>query len=429
MTSTPVAPAGQDGAMSLPEGYRIVEVPESRRDELLEIDRLAFAGDAEDVPVPLVWARTTGVEAPGGELVAIHGSYPFALPVPGGTVTCSGLTWVGVRPDHRRRGLASAMVASHVARSIARGEAVSALFAAEAGIYGRFGYGCAADDVRATVPRGAALRPVDGSDELTVRFGPFDAAGGALVDAVHRAAGAGRPGWITRDTEPLRGEFLADPPARREGAEPLRLASVHAADGTPRAYAVLRRHAHWNPTGPAHTVRLRESAALDAVAAHRLWSFVLDLDLTASVETGILPLDDPLFQLLVDERAVDARRHDNLWVRLLDVPAALTARRYAAPLDTVLEVSDALVPANAGRWRVTTTAEAADDGWASSVTRTDDAPDLRLDVRDLAAAYLGGRSFAALARAGLVEEVRAGAALAAGRAFGWPVAPVCSWVF
>jgi predicted acetyltransferase len=116
-------------------------------------------------------------------------------------------------------------------------------------------------------------------------------------------------------------------------------------------------------------------------------------------------------------------------VRLLDVPAALTARRYAAPLDTVLEVSDALVPANAGRWRVTTTAEAADDGWASSVTRTDDAPDLRLDVRDLAAAYLGGRSFAALARAGLVEEVRPGAALAAGRAFGWPVAPVCSWVF
>lgn len=420
---------------SLPEGYRVVEVPESRRSEFLDTDRLAFAFDSTpetDVIVPLTvpWDRTMGVETPDGSLAAVHGSFPFTLPVPGGTVPCSGLTWVGVRPDQRRRGLLTAMIDTHVARSLERGEPVSALFAAEHAIYGRFGYGSAADDLRVTLSRGAALRDVPGSTDLTVRFATLDAfAHRDVLDAVHRAAGAGRPGWITRDTEVLRRRQLVDPPAWRDGGEPLRVATVHDAAGDVRAYAVLRRKAVWTEGGPRFEVRVREAVAVDAAATHRLWSFVLDLDLTSSVEGPMLPVDDALLHQLVDPRGIVPKMVDNLWVRLLDVPTALTARRYAAPVDVVLDVRDALLPTNAGRWRLTTATTPTDGAWEARVERTDDDADVALDVRELGALYLGGRSLAAQVRAGLVTPVRAEAVQGAASAFGWPVAPVCSWVF
>ncbi|MEK8225120.1 GNAT family N-acetyltransferase [Oerskovia sp. M15] len=144
------------------------------------------------------------------ELAAIYASYPFsAFPVPGGTLPVSGLTWVGVHPQHRRRGILSAMIDVHFEQAEAAGEPVSALFAAEAAIYGRFGYGQAAQDLRLTIPRGAALRDVPGADEHTVRIEKADRARhGDLVDTLHRAAGAdptghgsgiNRPGWVTRD--------------------------------------------------------------------------------------------------------------------------------------------------------------------------------------------------------------------------------------
>lgn len=423
------------GRMSpLPDGYRVVEVPEDRKQEFLEVDRLAFAFDSTPetdalVPLTLPWDRTMAVERPDGTFASVHASFPFRLPVPGATVDCSGLTWVGARPDQRRRGLLRSMIETHFARSLGRGEPVSALYAAEHGIYGRFGYGSASDNVRVSLGRGAALRPVQGSDELSVRFATVDRdLHTTLVDGLHRAAGQGRPGWITRDTEVLRIRALVDPPAWRNGGEPLRIATVHTADGEPRAYALLRRKEKWEAAGPRYTVDVREAVAIDAAAAHRLWSFVLDLDLTASVEGPMLPVDDPLLHLLVDARAVVPKVTDNVWVRILDLPAALTGRRYAAPVDVVLDVTDTLLPANSGRWRLRT-GDGADGAWSATVERTEDDVDLALDVREVGAAYLGGRSIEALRRAGLVTEHRPRAALAAGAAFGWPVAPVCSWVF
>ena len=138
------------GVMSpLPDGYRHVDVPESRTTEFLEVDRLAFAFDSNAetdalVPITFEWDRAQAVEDQDGRLVSVHASYAHAMPVPGATIACSGLTWVGTRPDQRRRGLLRAAIDSHFARSLARDEPISALFAAEHSIYGRFGYGSAA---------------------------------------------------------------------------------------------------------------------------------------------------------------------------------------------------------------------------------------------------------------------------------------------
>ncbi|SFK33283.1 GNAT family N-acetyltransferase [Cellulomonas sp. KH9] len=414
---------------ALPPGYRTVAVPADRLAEFRTTDQLAFAvvpdpEVEESLPFPIPPDRTMAVEAPDGTFAAVHGSYEFAMPVPGGgTVPCAGLTWVAVRPDQRRRGLLRAMIATHLERSLERGEPVSALFAAEAAIYGRFGYGSAADDVRLTLPRGAALRPVPGSDALTVHLERVDPDRHAdLVEDLGRRAGAGRPGWMPRGAAPLRVRAVADPSAWRQGFEPLLLATVREGQEV-RGLALLARKEAWGEAGPDYTVRVRLAAALDAAATHRLWTFLLDLDLTTRVETPMLPVDDPLLHLLVNPRPVQRRTSDNLWVRLLDLPAALTARRYAAPLDVVLDVTDELLPQNAGRWRV-----AVDGTGAADVARTTAEADVRLDVRELGALYLGGRSATALASAGLLAgEVpaldRVTAAFASSRA------PVCPWIF
>jgi predicted acetyltransferase len=429
-----------------PAGYRFVDAKD-RQEEFFDVDRMAFGMTFEPevdaiVPVTLDWDRAVALEDDGGRFAGVHASFPFTMPVPGASVRTSGLTWVGVRPDHRRRGLLQAMIATHFERSLSRGEPVSALFAAEAGIYGRFGYGSAADDLRLTLDRGTALRDVAGSAGLALRLDPLDpAVHDDVVDAVHRAAGRGRPGWITRDTDVLRARHLVDPPAWRRGGEPLRIVTVTAppsdgastAPGTGtgtgtdvRGYALFRRTEKWENGRPRSTVSVRELAAVDAAAAHRLWSFLLDLDLTVSVEGGMLAVDDALVQLLVDPRSVTSRLQDNVWVRLLDLPAALTGRRYAAPLDLTLAVTDDRLPQNAGTWRLRTTTSDA-GAHVAEVERTTASPDVSIDVRELGAAYLGGRSLAALAPAGLAVEHTPGALLAASAAFRWPLAPVCTW--
>jgi len=301
---------------------------------------------------------------------------------------------------------------------------VSALFAAEPAIYGRFGYGLAASDLRMKIPRGATLRDVPGADGLRVRLERLDPdRHGPLMQAVHGRVD--RPGWVTRHTPEQLAAYVSDPEYWRDGAESLRIAVVSAdgTDETALGYALFRRKSSWQDAGPRGIVNVREAVAQDAATARALWGVLLDLDLMATVETWLLALDDPLWFLLVDPRAAQPRISDNLWIRLLDVPTALAARRYSAPVDVVLEVTDERLPANAGRWRLVGGADGA------KVTRADASVDLSIDVRELGSAYLGGVSLAALAGAGLVTEHAPGALRQAAVAFGWPVLPVCSWIW
>ncbi len=420
---------GHDVAMTqLPDGYRAVDLTPDRLADVLAVDTWAFPTSVDEeklaeLPSSLTWERTRGVEAADGELVAMHSSFPYrTFPVPGARTAVSGLTWVGVHPGHRRRGLLRAMIDQHFAKSLERGEALSALWAAEPAIYGRFGYGMAATDLRLTLERGAALRDVPGAADLRVRLEKLDPDRHApIVEAVHSRID--RPGWVSRETPQQRTAFLADPEFVRDGAESLRIAVVEDPDGTPRGYAMFRRKDNWVFEGPRGVVRVREAVAQDAATARALWGVLLDLDLTATLEVDALAVDDPLWFLLVDVRAGKALLGDNLWVRVLDVPAALAARRYQAPTDVVLEVTDTVLPANAGRWRVV----GGPDG--AQAHRTDDPADLALDVRELGAAYLGGVSLASLAGAGLVTELRPGTLHGAAVGFGWPVAPACSFVW
>lgn len=415
---------------TLPHGLELMALGPDRLRDVLELDMWAFpTSDSLDdllaLPSPLTWDRTYGVADPEHpeQLVAMHASYPFAnCPVPGGRLPVAGLTWVGVHPQWRRRGLLTAMIDAHFAHCRDRGEPVSLLYAAEPAIYGRFGYGLASRNVGLTMKRHAALRPVERTDGLSVRIeSASQDRHGPLVARLHSSVD--RPGWVTRETPELAAMWHSDSPLFRHGREAGRILVVER-DGEPVGYALFRRKSDWGVAGPEGSVRVTEAVAADPAVAHVLWSRLLDLDLTTEITSGQLPLDDPLLSLLEDLRAARPVEHDNLWARIVDLPAALAGRQYQAPVDIVLEVTDRLLPDNAGRWRLSATAFGP-----PAVERTEAPADLALDIREVGAAYLGGTTLIELAGAGLVHELTADTLVRASVAFGWPKAPVASWIF
>ena len=429
--------------IALPDGYRFRQLTADDHRGAVDLDSWAFPShvsvdDALTHTFPLTWDRAVGIEADGFDgLAAMHASFPFStFGVPGGTLPTGGLTWVGVHPQHRRRGLLTSMIDLHLARCRERGEPLSALFAAESGIYGRFGYGKAADDVRLTIRRGAGLRDVPGADEHTVRIEHASRERhGELVERVHQTAGArpagvvglNRPGWTERETEELQAHFWDDPAVHRDGMESRRIVVVERA-GEPRGYALFRRKNSWETFGTGGSTSVQEAIALDVAAARALWGVLVDFDLTNETSTFILPVDDVVVGLLTDPRAARPLTVDNVWVRLVDVAAALAGRRYAADVDLALAVTDARIPDNTGVYRLT--ASAFGETTCERIGTSPTGPaDLALDVGGLGAAYLGGTSLGALAAAGLVTERTPGTLATASAAFGWPIAPVSSWAW
>ncbi|WP_296667496.1 GNAT family N-acetyltransferase [Demequina sp.] len=422
--------------MSMTPGYRLISIDASRVDEMAEVTSWGFIEEIkpEDRPdfagmVPFGRARATEIQDAAlgdvGTLAGVAAAYDFRMRVPGGAlVPVAGLTMVSVHTAHRRRGLLRAMMADHLADARSRGEVASALYAAESEIYQRFGYGLAARQVDVRMARGATLRDVPGSADLKVRIERLSRdRHSAVIARVQQDLD--RPGTMTLDhAEALRARF-GDPTPEHARGEKLRIVVVERADGTPVGYAMFRRKGTWSPEGiPDGLLLTREFAATTPAAAHRLWSVLLDVDLVSTVEAEPLAIDDPLLWLLTDMRAAKPRLHDNIWLRIVDVPAALTAREYLCPVDAVIQVVDPLFPDNAGPWRVTSR---SGTGHVESAPGAE--PDVVLSVQELGAAYLGGVSLTSLAAAGLIEERRPGAVRALAAAFESTSAPVSNLHF
>ncbi|MDR2564987.1 MAG: GNAT family N-acetyltransferase [Bifidobacteriaceae bacterium] len=413
---------------------RIVRLERSRSEDFVEVDELVWSTRRVEERARLgvealdfSWA--VGVDVPtegGARLGAVASALSFDLPVPGGRVNAAGLTCVGVRPEYRGRGFLRAMIARHFADCRDREVPVSLLFASEMSIYGRFGYGLGSTGVTLRLPRGAALRPLpQGGAKVEARFetGSFEAHG-AVIEAIDRQLGHGpsaRPGW-TGLTSPARQRLLFQDEGHKDLAlEPWRVLIV-SRDGEPTGYALVRRESKWDGDLPAGTATVRVAQALDPASGHELWRQLLSLPLVAVIETPPLPLDHPLLHWLEDWRAGRPAWGDFEHVRLVDVPAALRARRYAAPLDLRLAVRDRLLGHNEGVWRLRGGLDGAEVAKVAELTDDADA-DLALDVRELGSLYLGGVTATSLAGAGLVAEATAGAVGLAARAFAAERAP------
>lgn len=356
----------------------------------------------------------------GDRVVATSGAFGRELTVPGGVVACAGVTWVSVAPDHRRRGVLTAMMRRQLDELHERErEPVAALWASESSIYGRFGYAPATwrGNLSGEVSR-LRLRP-----DVDLGAGRVEQAGlddyRAAAVALHERLRRWVPGNLARNAA-WWDRLLEDQPDQRHGATERRFLLHVGPDGTVTGYAAYRVRAAWTGDGlPDGVVLVEEVRAQNPPAHAALWRFLLSLDLVRTVRAPTASPDEPLRHLLAEPRALRSQPFDALWVRLVDVGRALAARRYPAPVELVLDVRDRFCPWNDGRWWLRGHPAGA------ACTPTDRDPDLLLDVEALAGAYLGGVSLATLHAAGRVTEASPGAVVHAGTAFRWPVTPWC----
>ncbi len=341
----------------------------------------------------------------GDRIVGGAGAFPFELTVPGGTVRCGGVTVVGVLPTHRRRGVLTSMMRAQLEDIRERGEPIAALWASEEVIYRRYGYGMASLSAEMSLPSGYASLREPPDDRATVRLAPLEESKDAFA-AVYDRVRLRTPGMFARTDTWWETRNLPDPPDRRQGGGE-KNALVLELDGEPVGYALYRIHTKFESGAAAGHVDVIEAIADGPVATRELWRVLLDMDWKATLKAYLLPIDHPLVQQLSYPRRMQLRVGDGLWVRLVDLGAALAARAYGHDGPVVLEVEDAFLPENSGRWRVA----------GGQVERTEEEADVALDVGELGAAYLGGFTFGELVRAGSVRELREGGAAAADAVF------------
>lgn len=360
--------------------------------------------------------------------IAGAGAYTFRLTVPGGEVDAAGVTAVGVDPGHRRQGVLRSLMRNQLDDVHGRGEPIAVLWASEAGIYQRFGYGMGTvdgvfevDRTRTTWLRpsepGGRMRLVDEAEAL--------AAFPAIYDAVRRTT----PGALSRSDDWWRWRILPDPERYRYGAGP-KYRYLYEVDGAAEGYAMYRIKGDWDERGPRSQLIVNEAMAATPRAERAVWSFLFGVDLVRTIRALHQPVPHPLFLELVEPRALGMTSRDGLWLRLVDVPAALAARRYGAADAMVLDVADGFCPWNAGRWSLEAAAGGAGEpGGEAAVARTGAPADLALDVADLAAVYLGAIRMSDLVRADRVAEITPGAARRADVLFSADRAPWCASMF
>jgi predicted acetyltransferase len=365
----------------------------------------------------------------GPTQVGVTMCFSFQLSVPGAEMLpAAGVTFVSVLPTHRRRGVLSSLMRRQLADVHERGEPLAILWASESVIYSRYGYGRASWYLAYTLRRGegALSRAIaKGGDGLRLRLAEPEAALPELAK-VYDAVLPTRPGFFARNDAWWR-SVIHDPPENRHGDSPLRCLLAEDASG-PRGYALYAGVDTWTEFLPENVLKVRELMAADPEASAVLWADLLSRDLTSEFRIERRPVDDPLLFQLADPRRTRPLMNDGLWVRLVDVPRALAGRSYASPVDVVLQVRDEILPANAGRWRLTTTGDAPGGGLAATCVPADSVPDVALDVTELGAAYLGGTRLGAMTAAGLVEG-QPGALRQLSAALSWDPAPWCPRVF
>jgi ribosomal protein S18 acetylase RimI-like enzyme len=356
----------------------------------------------------------------------VYGVFPLTLSIPGADATtrqvrCGGLTWVGVHPDHRRKGVLTAMLRHHFEQVHEQdGVHLSVLHASEPAIYGRHGYGLASLELSVSLGRGTTLTAPeldDAAATVTTRLATVTDPdvpkrmrechlGSAELGSV-----VGDAGYYARVCQHLP-EHLRD-------KEPWRVLFARR-DGVDVGFAMFRRTHKWEQGRPSGDLSVWALLG-DPAARLALLRRLVDFDLMGTIKLDTVGVDDPLLLWAGGPRATsELGTYDSLWVRLVDLPEALQARAWNAPCDVVVEVSDTAAPWNAGTWRIRS------DGGEATVEKTTAESDVRLGVEALGAAYLGGGNLVAMRRAGLVTERRAGAVAELWRALRTEVSPTAA---
>jgi predicted acetyltransferase len=372
-----------------------------------------------------VWARRVEMDRcigafDGKDMVGTSGALSYRMAVPGGDVVpAAGVTAVSVMPSHRRRGLLRSMMGELLDDACRRQECLAVLWASESAIYGRFGWGAAIEgtDLMIERPYAALRQDVPYAGQVRI-VGEEEAR--SLLPGIYERATAGIPGTVLRNQADWD-EYFYDPEHWREGASAVRFAVLEDG-GDLRGFVRYRQRATWEEAHAKHMLHVEDLLAVDGAGYAALWRFCIGIDLVATIKAHNCRLNEPLPLLLADPRRLQRIVADKIWLRILDVERALSARRYAVEGEVVLEVRDDFLPDAQGRFLL----RGGPDGAECSPTDAD--PALTISTTDLAAAYLGDSRIRTLGWLGRVQgepEVIE----RAHRMFEWPVEPWCTVFF
>jgi predicted acetyltransferase len=368
------------------------------------------------------WADALSISAWDGALCVGHaGAFRFHTAVPGGArLSTAGVTRVGVRQTHTRRGVLTTSMQQLLTDARDEGMPLASLRASEATIYSRFGFAVAGDAWDIEIDRRSGARVVvpvaDGTTRILDRADTLE-----TVAAMHDRVGFDRPGTISRPLW-LHGRYLKDALENEKAT----FVIVHAnADGVDVGWALYTLA--WIDSSVEHaggTCEVQDVWGESPAVELALWKFILDLDLIDVVKASERPLDDAVrFGLRNERHYRSVRRNDEQWLRLLDVDAALSARTYNAAAATVtIEVHDSLFQANCGTWTISA------EGARQQTTNHGPA-DLSTTINGISAAYLGGTAWHDLGVAGVVQERRRGSLATADVLFASRPLPRCGTFF
>jgi predicted acetyltransferase len=358
-------------------------------------DDLPSEGFADAIRTTLPPERTLAA-FDDGAIVGTFGGYDLTLTVPGGSLPMEGTTVVTVFPTHRRMGLLRSMMDTHLANAADAGYAIAGLWASETDIYGRFGYGIATfyKSYKFASP-GVQIR-----DEVPVdrvrRVAPDVATD--LLPPVFEAVLAARPGMYARTSAWWATEVFLDEDWMKRGRTTKRYVVHDGPDGVD-GYAIYRQKAGESDDGHADGKVLPIEVIAATPRAHAsLWAYLTRIDGCPNIDLWNVPLDDPLPWMAREPRRVRVTSiGDGLWIRILDVAAALHARTYEEDGDVVFAITDPFRPSTGGTYRMSVR-----DG-SASVARVSDAPEITMGVEVLGALYLGGQDAFAFSAAGRIE--------------------------
>jgi len=382
----------------------------------------ADPGDIAEFRRPQLDLGRTWAAYDGDLIVATLRTFGTEMTVPGGALLAAdAVTNVATTPTHRRRGALTSMMTASLQAAAQRGDPISILIAARWPIYGRYGYGPATELAEYSIDTVIAdfgARGCDGTVEYIDTTTGYE-----LMPALFDSFRRGQSGAISRDYVDFDREFgNATVPGRKPWVGSV---AVHRPERPAQIDGLLRYHVdeHWEGMRPLSVAVVDDLVSTNAAAYAALWKLCCDLDNIVTVSAPNRSVDESLPWMLADARAVvQKERFDNVWLRILDVEAALSARRYLTTGAVVIEVRDAMGHAT-GRYLL----EAGPD--AATCTPSTEAADIELDVTTVGAAYLGGTSLRTMAAAGLVVEHRAGALALIDAMFRWTAAPWCNTWF
>lgn len=307
----------------------IRELTDADKDDNHRLGAEAFGYDPDRRPSALPPAGGTVVGAfVGDELIAKIRAHDYEMHLPGGrTLPMCAVESVAVHPESRGNGLLTPLFRAGLQRAQRLGQPISVLFPTAAGIYRRFGYEVASTleqrDISVSV-----LANVKHAEGISLRRASIDDLD--LIRGVYAAWAAQRLGPLTRVSPAasiLSADYVAHPAA-------VTLAVDHTGEvvGSVR----WKRGTGYDPE--TSTIQVEDLIGTTAAATRALWRFLGTFSSVSGRVAVTSPVGDDSLTALPAEPSPAHHEH-RCMVALLDLPAALSARRGVPGLSARLPFS------------------------------------------------------------------------------------------